>query len=458
MKKNFMVRNALLSTLAFASASIASEQLRAEDPPQSTKTQVVVVSSDNHSTENVMKMLREQLKDLPEEQRDKILAQVEKSLEQAKKGHHAHGSENHGKSEQTTVTKTQTVVVNAESLGKANADGQPKVVKGHRIMVVPKSADAKDGKSDDKQTTLTVTVVDGDKEGEGKKVQGFKILEGGKIEGMMPLVVQGNALEGGQFAFQIAENVEDLEELKKRIPKMLQEKLLDGQVREVQLAAQGPSYRIGLAIEQSMKEEGDDKRNEGLVVERVVEDSPAAQAGIKEGDVIVSINGEKAAAFSNLQEAVQAAGKADEAIKLVVVRDSMESTVKVKPTKVEDKEGALNFFMAPQAGSIVSGDDIAGMKSGVFSFGVPLLPTLNANAEAGAASAAGIAAMLPGAAATGELKSEIESLRNEVSELKGMIKKLLKKVAEEHDEDEDEDEGEDEGDGERKDSDEKADK
>jgi hypothetical protein len=54
------------------------------------------------------------------------------------------------------------------------------------------------------------------------------------------------------------------------------------------------------------------------------------------------------------------------------------------------------------------------------------------NPEAGAA---GIAAMLPGVAVNGELKSEIEALRNEVSELKGMIKKLLKKVAEEHDDD-----------------------
>jgi len=440
MKKNFMVRNALLSTLAFASASLASEQLRAEDPPQSTKTQVVVVSSDDHSTENMMKKLREQLKDLPEEQRDKILAQVEKSLEQAMKGHGAHGGEKHGKGEQTTVTKTQTVVVNAEALGKTDKDGQPKVVKGQRIMVVPKSSDAKDGKSDGKEATVTITLVDGDKGGDGKKIQGFKILEGGKIEGMKPLVVQGQSLEGGQYQFQIAEDAEDIEELKKRIPKMLQEKLLDGQVREVLLAQQGPSYRIGLAIEQSTNEEGDEKSNRGLVVERVIEDSPAGQAGILEGDVIESINGVKVTAFTSLQEAVQAAGKADEAIKLVIDRDGKEITVKVKPTKLEGTEGGLNFLMAPQAGSIVSGDDIASMKSGVFTFGVPLP---NMNPEAGAA---GIAAMLPGVAVNGELKSEIEALRNEVSELKGMIKKLLKKVAEEHDDDDDHDDSDEKGD------------
>jgi membrane-associated protease RseP (regulator of RpoE activity) len=164
-----------------------------------------------------------------------------------------------------------------------------------------------------------------------------------------------------------------------------------------------------------------------------MEDSPAGQAGILEGDVIESINGEKVTAFTSLQEAVQAAGKADEAIWLVIDRDGKEITVKVKPTKLEGTEGGLNFLMAPQAGSIVSGDDIAGMKSGVFTFGVPLP---NMNPEAGAA---GIAAMLPGVAVNGELKSEIEALRNEVSELKGMIKKLLKKVAEEHDEDEDDD-------------------
>jgi len=67
----------------------------------------------------------------------------------------------------------------------------------------------------------------------------------------------------------------------------------------------------------------------------------------------------------------------------------------------------------------------------------------NMNPEAGAA---GIAAMLPGVAVNEELKSEIEALRNEVSELKGMIKKLLKKVAEEHDDDDDDDDSDEKGD------------
>ncbi|MFN9952689.1 MAG: PDZ domain-containing protein, partial [bacterium] len=93
-------------------------------------------------------------------------------------------------------------------------------------------------------------------------------------------------------------------------------------------ADQEPKFRIGLSVENPEETESE----EGLVVERVMEDSPAADAGIEEGDVIIAINGEEAEDFASLQEAVQEAGKADRALKLKLQRDGKEMVLKVKPT------------------------------------------------------------------------------------------------------------------------------
>ncbi len=398
--KHSVLRSLVLGGLAVAFTAAPACSLLAQDPAQ-TKTQVVVVTGSNDASSEVLKKLREQLKDLPEEQRDKILKQVETSLEQAMKSVPKAGAS--GTTESKAVTTTQTVIVNADGKATVEGDGKAKVYEQRRVVVVPKSSDGKNGATESNQTTLTVTMIDDGEEKtgkDGKKIKEFKILQGGPNG----LLLQG---EGKELNLNDLNNIA---ELKNMIPKVVQGQALPG--------TPGPSYRIGIAVEQPT---GLTAPNEGLAVERVMEDSPASRAGITESDVIIKINGKKAEAFTQLQDAVQVAGASGKAVEIVLERDGKEVTVEVKPTKSEEA-GAYTFSVIPQAGSIVSGEDLEGLKSGAFAFGqaipVPGMPGIP-GFQGGLA--------LP-AADNSELMSEIASLREEVSELKEMIKKLIKET------------------------------
>lgn len=161
-------------------------------------------------------------------------------------------------------------------------------------------------------------------------------------------------------------------------------------------ADQEPKFRIGLSVENPEETESE----EGLVVERVMEDSPAADAGIEEGDVIIAINGEEAEDFASLQEAVQEAGKADRALKLKLQRDGKEMVLKVKPTKSQEPS-VMNFKVMPQAGSILPVELPQMVEGQAFGLAIPSPNDLM------------------------ETKQEIAALKEEIQELKAMVKKLL---------------------------------
>lgn len=67
---------------------------------------------------------------------------------------------------------------------------------------------------------------------------------------------------------------------------------------------------------------------EGAVVERVVPDSPAAQAGLRSGDVVLKINGENLTRASELTDAV-AERKPGDVLTLTIRRNDKEEEVKV---------------------------------------------------------------------------------------------------------------------------------
>ena len=67
----------------------------------------------------------------------------------------------------------------------------------------------------------------------------------------------------------------------------------------------------------------------GVLVSSVNPESPAAQAGIKAGDVIVSAGGTKVSAPGDLARAVRSADEGDE-LEIGIVRDRKEQTVRVK--------------------------------------------------------------------------------------------------------------------------------
>jgi C-terminal processing protease CtpA/Prc len=161
----------------------------------------------------------------------------------------------------------------------------------------------------------------------------------------------------------------------------------------------GPKFRIGLSVENPEESSSED----GLLVNQVMEDSPAAQAGIEEGDIIIAINGEQAKDFKALQETVQEAGSQQRAVKLKLNRDGKEITLKVQPTKSEEAS-AMNFKFVPQAGSILPLDMMPGQAGGVFQIAGP---------------------SQLGQQELTETKEQIAELKEEIQELKAMVKKLL---------------------------------
>jgi len=349
-----------VAVLGIAGASSARAQQASDDSKTVQKHSVVVVSSGDENTEKIMEKVRDGIKELPKEQQEKILKQVEQAMSGAMKA------------------KIATVVGDAAE-GQAGATS-------HTITVT--AVEKNDGNKDateknNKSIQARVVVV-----GPDGKPQEMNIQQG--VPRQLPRI-PGNVVPAqpvpGLNAFKI-------EDLRMMIPQMVQGQMM-------QMDANGPSYRIGIAIVPEDEGEGEDA--EGLVVREVMEDSPAEKAGIEQGDVIIAINGKEAEGFTDLLEAVQAAGKANEDLLLLVERDGKEMKFEITPAKTQGSDvGMLNFNLAPEAGMILDLND--------------------AKAPAGIAFGP---AMMGGKADA--LKEEIGELRKEIEELKGMIRKLMEK-------------------------------
>jgi len=76
---------------------------------------------------------------------------------------------------------------------------------------------------------------------------------------------------------------------------------------------------------------------EGVLVRNVFEDSPAAKAGLKAGDVITSMDGERIRSASELREKL-AAKKDAKSVKLGLLRNRSEMSLTVELPSPEQKE------------------------------------------------------------------------------------------------------------------------
>ena len=334
-----------------------------EESKTELKRTLIVLNDENSSTEKMLEQLREQLKALPPPQRDEILASVAKALSQATK--------RSGQDKQVVVTTV-------------DADGKPLSTEGNVVtMTIVQEADPKGTKSGESQTRVTARV-------EGKEKAQKENAQKEKTQS---------------------------ENLNLNLKSMADGMMLRRITRAENLG--GPMFRIGLSIE--APEQGDGGEGEGataegksvrgLIVERIMDESPASEAGIEPGDVIVMINGKEAKDFVSLQEAVQQAGKEDRPVKLKLERDGKELTVKINPVESADV-GAMSFDLVPPIGSVLPLDlPGGGMMEGRVVEGLRMLSPMEF-----------------GGKASEETTKEIAELKEEIQELKEMVKKLLEKV------------------------------
>jgi serine protease Do len=98
----------------------------------------------------------------------------------------------------------------------------------------------------------------------------------------------------------------------------------------------GNNRRIGVSTQSLTKQLADYfgvTDGKGVLVTSVEADSPAAKAGIKAGDVITAIDGEKVEAAGDLSRAINKQKEGD--VTLTIIRDKKERSIKVTPTKPE---------------------------------------------------------------------------------------------------------------------------
>lgn len=97
----------------------------------------------------------------------------------------------------------------------------------------------------------------------------------------------------------------------------------------------GEGRMIGVSINQLSKQLADHFGVEsGAMIEEVRENSPAAKAGLRAGDIIVEADGKAIKGDLDLRKAIN--GKKDGDISLTIVRDGKRQTISVTPEKSKD--------------------------------------------------------------------------------------------------------------------------
>jgi len=95
--------------------------------------------------------------------------------------------------------------------------------------------------------------------------------------------------------------------------------------------------RIGISTQSLTKQLADyfGAKDGGILITSVSENSPAAKAGLKAGDVITTVDGEKVASPGDISRAINK--KDDGDVSLTVLRDHSSRTVKVTPEKTPER-------------------------------------------------------------------------------------------------------------------------
>jgi len=112
----------------------------------------------------------------------------------------------------------------------------------------------------------------------------------------------------------------------------------EGQGNDGFTIALGNNRRMGVSTVQLTKQLGDYfgiSDGKGVLVTAVSDDSPAAKAGLRAGDVITTVDGEVIEGPGDLSRAVNKNKDGD--VTVVVIRDKKQRTIKVTPEKAQSQ-------------------------------------------------------------------------------------------------------------------------
>jgi len=154
-----------------------------------------------------------------------------------------------------------------------------------------------------------------------------------------------------------------------------------GEGQEALVFALGNNRRIGVSTQSLTKQLADFfgvTDGKGVLVTSVAEDSPAARAGIKAGDVITAIDGEKIEGSGDLSRAINKQKDGD--VTLTIIRDKSPRTIKVTPEKTQGlRPGRV---IGPQIRAQTREAILRGISDGrivIPQIALPSIPAVNVN-------------------------------------------------------------------------------
>jgi len=105
-------------------------------------------------------------------------------------------------------------------------------------------------------------------------------------------------------------------------------------------AANGGNGWLGIYSQALTPElrEGLDYQGDGVLVNRIVEGSPAERAGLEKGDIILGVGGTRVDSPEELADAIQS-HEAGEAVSLRIIRDGERRTIEAQLTERADEDG-----------------------------------------------------------------------------------------------------------------------
>ena len=104
------------------------------------------------------------------------------------------------------------------------------------------------------------------------------------------------------------------------------------------------------------------------VVSSVSEEYPAYQVGIREGDTITKINGEKVASWSEVQLLIQTAEDSELTVEFKT-KDNVKKTVKITPVLTKNEDGSESYKLGVGMGGKVEKGFMASLKYAVNTLG-----------------------------------------------------------------------------------------